>query len=155
MRLCKAWYVFLGGVSMGFRVNLMLHNYALLRYKKDALGWFFILIRIWRESCEVCCKTIWNMVEAMGIEPMSVGSQAKSTTCLFSEYTNLLPWEQSIARKSFYYTSALQKREYYADRLKVLLYQDRWSKSVFTASWGKQCSKHSEERYQHCHTNSF
>ena len=38
MRLCKAWYVFLGGVSMGFRVNLMLHNYALLRYKKDALG---------------------------------------------------------------------------------------------------------------------
>ena len=65
------------------------------------------------------------MVEAMGIEPMSVGSQAKSTTCLFSEYTNLLPWEQSIARKSFYYTSALQKREYYADRLKVLLYQDR------------------------------
>ncbi len=62
------------------------------------------------------------MVEAMGIEPMSVESQAKSTTCLFPEYTNLLPWEQSVTSKSFYYTSALKKREYHADRLKVLLY---------------------------------
>ena len=41
------------------------------------------------------------MVEAMGIEPMSVESQIKSTTCLVSIYTSLLLRKQISQARLF------------------------------------------------------